>query len=137
MNNENTLIPLPGFVLRVDLPWTTGFVAMVEDQLRKLRVKGGRFYPPRFFGYCFRNNTPICIGGNWTVNLDADKSALFRKRELDKMTQGQYSISSESAEAIPDFLLVHDRKDGACWLWSFNDGLRFVESHEPQIKLNT
>jgi hypothetical protein len=27
--------------------------------------------------------------------------------------------------------LIHDRRDGACWLWSFVDGLRFVEAVEP------
>ena len=27
--------------------------------------------------------------------------------------------------------LVHDRRDGACWLWTFDEGLRFIESVEP------
>jgi hypothetical protein len=26
---------------------------------------------------------------------------------------------------------VHDRRDGACWLWSFAAGLSFVEAVEP------
>ncbi len=29
------------------------------------------------------------------------------------------------------YLLLHDRYDGACWLWGFEQGRRFVESHVP------
>jgi hypothetical protein len=72
---ENVLIPLPGFQLPVDLPWRVGFVALVEDQLRRLRATG-RFLPPRFFGYYFRANVPVGIGGSWTVSLDATEPFL-------------------------------------------------------------
>jgi hypothetical protein len=47
------------------------------------------------------------------------------------MTHGQFSIASPTEQAAPDFLLVHDRRDGACWLWRFAFGLRFVEAVEP------
>lgn len=50
---------------------------------------------------------------------------------LDRLTHGQYSITSTGPEETPEYLLVHDRRDGACWLWSFDDGIRFVESVEP------
>jgi hypothetical protein len=46
---DNVLIPLPGFQLPGDFPWKVGFVAMVDDQLRRLRATG-HFLPPRFFG---------------------------------------------------------------------------------------
>jgi hypothetical protein len=137
MNNENTLIPLPGFVLRVDLPWTTGFVSLVENQLSKLRIRGGRFYPPRFFGYYFQHNIPIGIGGNWVVSLDVCVSRFFRISELERLTYGQYRIVSEEPETLPGFLLIHDRWDGVCCLWSFNDGQRFVGSQEPQTIVNS
>jgi hypothetical protein len=52
---------------------------------------------------------------------------------LKRLTHGQYSISSTGRDRTPDYLLVHDRRDGACWLWSFDDGLRFVEAVEPMI----
>ena len=41
------------------------------------------------------------------------------------------SITSAGQESTPDYLLIHDRRDGACWLWSFDDGLRFIEATEP------
>ena len=28
---------------------------------------------------------------------------------------------------------LHDRRDGACWLWSFAEGMRFIESNEPVL----
>ena len=35
---DNVLIPLPGFQLPNDFPWRVGLVAMVDEQLRRLRV---------------------------------------------------------------------------------------------------
>lgn len=127
---ENVLIPLPGFQLPADLPWRVGFVALVQDQLRRLRATG-RFLPPRFFGYYFRAQVPVGVGGSWTVSLDATEPASLIPGLLDKLTHGQYSITSTGAQSTPEFLLVHDRRDGACWLWSFEEGLRFVEAFEP------
>lgn len=127
---DNVLIPLPGFALPADYPWRVGFVALVNDQLRKLRATG-HFLPPRFFGYYFQQQVPVGVGGSWTVSLDNTKPASLLPRLLDRMTHGSYTITGAGPDAAPDFLLVHDRRDGACWLWSFEDGLRFVESVEP------
>ena len=127
---ENVLIPLPDFLLPEDFPWRVGFVSMVDDQLRRLRTTG-HFLPPRFFGYYFQASAPIGVGGSWTVSLERTRSILVLPGLLDRLTSGKYSIASNGPDAVPDYLLVHDRRDGACWLWSFEDGLRFVEAVEP------
>jgi hypothetical protein len=127
---DNVLIPLPGFQLPGDFPWRVGLVAMVDDQLRRLRATG-HFLPPRFFGYYFQADVPVGVGGSWTVSLDRTQPALLIPTMLDELTHGQYSITSADSDSMPEYLLVHDRRDGACWLWSFDDGLRFVESVEP------
>jgi hypothetical protein len=127
---ENVLIPLPGFQLPIDFPWRVGFVAMVNDQLRKLRATG-HFLPPRFFGYYFQAAVPVGVGGSWTVSLEPTQPASLLPHMLEPLTRGEYSITSRRREDAPDYLLVHDRRDGACWLWSFDDGLRFVEAVEP------
>ena len=31
-------------------------------------------------------------------------------------------------------MLIHDRRDGACWLWQFEHGLRFVESTDAVLE---
>lgn len=127
---ENILIPLPGFELPKDFPWRVGFVGLVNDQLRRLRATG-HFVPPRFFGYYFQGDVPVVVGASWTVSLDPmAQPASLLPRMLERMTCGAYSITSGSRETNPDFLLVHDRHDGACWLWSFADGMRFVEAVE-------
>ena len=127
---ENLLIPLPGFELPSDYPWRVGFVRLVDEQLRRLRATG-HFLPPRFFGYYFQAHVPIGVGGSWTVSLDAKQPASLLPGLLEPLTQGSYSITSAGPDTPPDFLLVHDRRDGACWLWSFAQGLRFVEAIEP------
>ena len=129
---ENMLIPLPTFVLPDDFPWRVGFVALVDDQLRRLRATG-HFLPPRFFGYFFQGGLPVGVGGNWTVSLDARPLVKSLPRLLDELTHGQFSIESERRETVPDYLLVHDRHDGACWLWSFAEGMRFIEANEPVL----
>ncbi len=127
---DNVLIPLPGFELPTDYPWRVGFVGLVNDQLRRLRATG-HFLPPRFFGYYFQEQLPVAVGGSWTVSLDATQPASLLPRMVERVTQGEYAITSTRRDLAPDFLLVHDRRDGACWLWSFTDGLRFVEAYEP------
>lgn len=129
---ENVLIPLPGFQLPEDFPSRVGFVALVDDQLRRLRATG-HFLPPRFFGYYFQGKVPVGVGGSWTVSLDGTRPATLLPGMLDRLTHGQYSITCPGPDTTPDYLLVHDRRDGACWLWSFEEGLRFVESVEPII----
>jgi hypothetical protein len=129
---DNVLIPLPGFALPGDFPWQVGFVAMVNDQLKRLRATG-HFMPPRFFGYYFQRHVPVAVGGSWTVSLDPTQPVTLIPGVLDKMTHGQFSITSARRDRVPDYMLVHDRRDGACWLWSFADGLRFVEAAEPVL----
>lgn len=128
--SENVLVPLPGFELPVDFPWRVGFIGLVNEQLRRLRATG-HFLPPRFFGYYFQANIPVGVGGSWTVSLDATRPASLLPGLLERLTHGQFSITSPGRDTVPDYLLVHDRRDGACWLWSFAEGLRFVEAVEP------
>jgi len=127
---ENVLIPLTGFELPGDFPWRIGFVGLVNDQLKKLRATG-HFLPPRFFGYYFQQEVPVAVGGSWTVSLDPAQPVTVLSQLVERLTHGVYSIASAARDAAPDFMLVHDRRDGACWLWSFGAGLRFVEAYEP------
>lgn len=131
--DENVLIPLPGFALPPDFPYRIGFVELVNEQLKRLRATG-HFLPPRFFGYYFRAEVPVGIGGSWTVSLDPSQPTSLLARMLDRLTLGEYSIVTPARELDPDFLLVHDCRDGACWLWSFADGVRFVEAIDPTIE---
>jgi|SRR5580658_7660066 hypothetical protein len=128
--SENVLIPLPGFTLPIDFPWRIRFIAAVEEQLRFLR-SSGHFLPPRFFGYYFQGNRPVGVSGRWTVALDAEPALLRLPTALERLTHGHFSICCEAGEDEPDFLLVHDRLDGGCWLWRFAYGMRFVEATEP------
>ena len=130
MTTQNVLIPLPSFELPSDFPWRIGFVSLVDQQLRRLRATG-HFVPPRFFGYFFRGATPVGVGGSWTVSLDLGRPVAVLPDLVERATHGAYSIVTPRPEAPPDFLLIHDRRDGACWLWSYADGLRFVEAFEP------
>lgn len=129
---ENVLIPLPGFTLPGDFPSRIGLVALVDQQLRKLRTTG-HFVPPRFFGYYFQARVPIGVGGSWTVTLDDARPVSLLPDLLARVTRGKYGIVGRGPAGKPDYLLVHDRRDGACWLWTFQEGLRFVESPEPMM----
>lgn len=124
--SDNVLIPLPTFNLPVDFPWRVRFISAVDEHLRRLRATG-HFRPSRFFGYYFRGESPMGVSGNWTVTLDVEPPLVQLKAAIHRITKGQFSISS-SGDVDPDFLLVHDRRDGACWLWRFEYGLRFVEA---------
>lgn len=128
--NENILVPLPGFHLPLDFPWRVRFVAAVEGELRRLRASGS-FNPPRFFGYFFKRGRPVGVSGPWTVALESNASAMRLLESVEEITQGEFSISSDTGEEEPDFLLIHDRHDGGCWLWRYRCGLRFVEATEP------
>jgi hypothetical protein len=127
---ENVLIPMPGFSLPVDFPWRVRFIAAVDEHLHRLRATG-HFSPPRFFGYYFRGDTPIGVTGNWTVTLDPEPALMQLLSTVERMTKGLFSIESASRGADPDFILVHDLRDGACWLWRYDYGLRFVEAVDP------
>ncbi|HSY53971.1 MAG TPA: hypothetical protein VK785_05960 [Opitutaceae bacterium] len=106
------------------------FVSLVNGQLRKLHASG-RFLPPRFFGYYFQGRNPVAVSGSWTVTLDREPPMTNLPSALEDLTLGQYEIASHEQNTEPDFLLVHDRRDGACWLWRFAYGLRFVMATEP------
>ena len=129
---ENTLIPLPGFFLPMDFPWRVKFVSAVEYRLRCLSASGS-FLPPRFFGYYFLEEEPIGVTGQWTVSLDASPPLTALVEAVEQMTFGQFAITSVLPSLAPDFLLVHDRLDGSCWLWRFPFGLRFVEATQPVL----
>ena len=73
----------------------------------------------------------MAVGGSWTVSLDAVPPVTKLPSALHRLTQGRYSIMGPTRHAPLDFVLVHDRRDGACWLWSFTDGLKFIEAVEP------
>ncbi len=126
---DNVLIPLPGFTLPEDYPWRIRFIAAVDDQLRRLRASG-HFIAPRFFGYFFQCGDPVAVSGNWTVTLDPRAPIIELPSRVKDLTRGRYTIAAEDRDHSPDFLLVHDRRDGACWLWRYTYGLRFVEATE-------
>jgi hypothetical protein len=128
--SDNVIIPLPKFVLPGDLPWRVGFVALVDDQLRRLRATGF-FVPGRFFGYFFQAEQPVAVSGSWTVTLEAEHPITALPGMVEKATNGHFSVVSAKRESVPDYMLVHDRLDGTCWLWTFPEGLRFVEAVEP------
>lgn len=127
--SENLLIPLCGFTLPTEFPREVKFTSTVEEHLRRLRVRG-RFLMPRFFGYFFQAGVPNAVAGGWTVALDPLPAIMTLPGKLDKMTYGQFRITSPTKDLAPDFILVHDRRDGACWLWTFDFGRRFVESDD-------
>ena len=127
---QNVLIPLPGFTLPEDYPWRIRFIAAVDEQLRRLRASG-HFLPPRFFGYFFQGDDPVGVTGNWTVTLDHRHPITDLPGKIERLTDGRFPIASASRDAMPDFMLVHDRHGGACWLWRFDYGLRFVEATDP------
>lgn len=127
---DNVLIPLKDFTLPYDFPRQVGFIALVNDQLRRLRSTG-HFIPPRFFGYYFQEGVPMAVGASWTVSLEAAGPVMALPDKLDRMTQGRFSIMNPTRHTAPGFILVHDRRDGSCWLWSFVDGLKFIEAVDP------
>ena len=127
---DNTIIDLPEIRLPRDLAWRVKFIEAVEEHVRHLGV-AGHFQPPRFFGYYFVGRHPVVLARHWKVTLDAT-SLLWRLRQiLERITESKYSIVAPAEDTTPDFLLVHDRHDGACWLWGFAQGRRFVEAYEP------
>ena len=124
------IIDLPEIRLPRDLAWRIKFIDAVEEHVRHLGV-AGHFQPPRFFGYYFVGRNPVVLARHWKVTLDATP-LLWRLRQiLERVTDHRFSIVTETEDSRPDFLLVHDRHNGACWLWGFAQGRRFVEAYEP------
>jgi hypothetical protein len=107
------------------------FTAAVNAELRRLRTTG-HYLPPRFFGYYFRNGRPIAVSGSWTVVLESLPPVSTLVSAVDTATEGRYSISAGNGPTEePEYILVHDRLDGECWLWRFAAGMRFVEATDP------
>ena len=132
---ETAPITLQGFTLPTDFPWRVRFIAAVDEHLRRLRATG-HFVPARFFGYYFRGNVPMGVSGNWSVTLESHPPVSQLPEVIDYVTQGQFAIASASRDRLPDYMLVHDRRDGACWLMAFDAGMRFVEATEPVVTEN-
>ena len=130
---ENLLIPLPGFTLPTDFPSRVGFTAAVDEHLERMRTTG-RYEPGQFFGYYFHGSAPVGLSGSWTVALEESAEWHELHAALERLTSGQFGIMSAEREAEPDFLLVHDRWDGACWLWKYSFGMRFVSATEAMVK---
>lgn len=128
---ENILVPLPGFALPRDLPWQTRFVDIVEAQIEA--DHGEAFYaPPRFFGYYVCGSVYVAVAGPWAVAV-AETAALQRLPDmLQALTGARFPMRCESEE-VPEFMLVHDRYNGACWLWRYPFAQRFLEAEEALL----
>lgn len=126
---DQLLIDLPEIRLPRDLAWRVKFIEAVEAHVKKLGV-AGHFQPPRF-GYYFVGRHPVVLARNWKVTLETAPLLQKLRGVLERLTENQFSIAAESDATAPDYLLVHDRHDGACWLWGFEQGRRFVEACEP------
>ena len=127
---DHTIIDLPEIRLPRDLAWRVKFIEAVDEHVRYLGI-AGRFEPPRFFGYYFAGMHPVVLAGHWKVTLDSSPLLWRLRAILERMTENQFNIAAKSADQLPEFMLVHDRHDGSCWLWGFNQGRRFLEAHEP------
>jgi hypothetical protein len=127
---DNLLIDLPELKLPRDLARRVKFIEAVEDHAARLGIKG-RYEPSRFIGYYFAGLFPVVVSGHWTVTLD-DVPLLRSVREMiERITDGRFSISSAAEDTMPEFMLVHDRHDGSCWLWEYAHGRRFLEARQP------
>jgi hypothetical protein len=129
---DNMLIDLPEIRLPFDMARRVKFIEAVEKHAERLGI-AGRFNAPRFIGYYFTGPHPVVIAGHWTVMLEDVPLMLRLRQTVDRVTESRFSISSEREGTEPEFLLVHDRHDGTCWLWDFLHGRRFVEASEPFV----
>jgi hypothetical protein len=127
---DNMLIDLPEIRLPVDMAWRVKFVEAVEKHAERLGI-AGRFTAPRFIGYYFTGPHPVVVAGHWTVMLDQAPLMRRLRQAIDRVTGNRFSIASKAEGTEPEFLLVHDRHDGSCWLWDFLHGRRFLEASEP------
>jgi hypothetical protein len=127
---DNMIIDLPEIRLPLDLAWRVKFVEAVEKHAERLGI-AGHFNAPRFFGYYFTGAHPVVMAGHWTVMLDEVPLMRRMRQAVERVTGSQFNIASESEGGEPEFMLVHDRHDGTCWLWDFLHGRRFVEASEP------
>lgn len=127
---DQTLIHLPEIRLPRDFAGRLKFVEAVENHVRLLGITG-RFEPPRFVGYYFAGRHPVVLARHWKITLGS-APLLWRLHEmLDRMTGRKFNLVTDSDESVPDYLVVHDRYDGVCWLWEFEQGRRFVGALQP------
>jgi len=126
---DNVLVPLPDFTLPREFPWKVRFISAVHEHLWRVRLED-TFAPPRFFGYYFRGEEPMGVTGSWTVALNAEAPLMELAETVEALTYGNCSIRG-TRESDPDFVLIHDLYDGACWLWRFSYGMQFVMATEP------
>lgn len=127
---DQTLIDLPEIRLPRDMAWRVKFIEAVEQHARRLGI-AGHFNAPRFFGYYFTGPHPVVVAGHWTVMLDEVPLMQRLLRTIDTVTEHRFSIASDVEGLEPEFMLVHDRHDGACWLLDYSHGRRFLEASEP------
>lgn len=127
---EHLLIELPWMRLPRDMAWRVKFVEAVEEHARKLGLEA-RFRPPRFCGYFFSGSSPVVMAGKWTVTLDETPLLTEVRVSVERLTERRFSIASRASDLEPEYMLVNDRHDGACWLWDYGHGRQFVEAHEP------
>ena len=130
MMDNKTLINLPEIRLPRDMAWRIKFIEAVEQHARRLGI-AGHFNAPRFFGYYFTGPHTVVVAGHWTVMLDDVPLMQRLLHTIDTVTDHRFSIASEGEGIEPEFMLVHDRHDGACWLWDYSHGRRFLEASEP------
>lgn len=130
MIDQNTLINLPEIRLPRDMAWRVKFIEAVEQHARRLGI-AGHFNAPRFFGYYFTGAYPVVVAGHWTVMLDEVPLMKRLLKTVETVTENQFSIASDSEGSEPQYMLVHDRHDGSCWLWDYAHGRRFLEASEP------
>lgn len=127
---DNILIDLPELRLPRDMAWRIRFVEAVEEHARCLGITG-HFEAPRFFGYYYAGPHPVVVAGHWTVMLDEVPLMRRLRQTLGNITNNRFNIASRNEHSEPEFLLVHDRHDGSCWLWDFTHGRRFLEANDP------
>jgi hypothetical protein len=127
---DHTLINIPEIRLPRDMAWRVKFIEAVEQHARRLGI-AGHFNAPRFFGYYFSGAYPVVVAGHWTVMLDEVPLMKRLLKTVETITDRRFSIASESEGTEPEYMLVHDRHDGSCWLWDYAHGRRFLEASEP------
>ncbi len=124
----NLLIPLPGFTLPPDFASRVGFVAAVEEH--REQQSEAPYEQARFYGYYFENGVPVGVSGGWTVALELTEGWAELEEAIERLTEGRFSVNAGRGGTAPDYMLVHDRWSGACWLRSFGFGRQFVAATE-------
>lgn len=130
---DNLIIDLPELRLPRDLARRVKFIEAVEEHARRLGIVG-RYEPSRFIGYYFAGRFPVVVSGHWTVTLEEVPLLRGLRDMVERITERRFSIRSVTEDVTPEFMLVHDGHDGACWLWEYSHGRRFLESRHPVLR---